>query len=248
MTGKDFMHLLAHDAHLQKKVYKYIDFEGGMSMLHNCNVRFTSAVDLNDEYDCNAALFNYETFQKIVTALNLPEEIVKFAIQKDAKEISHWGVCSLCKTSDNVSLWENYAGENGICIELDVERTIRALEKLGKKVPLLTVFYYDTVSGMVERTLARQKNELLRYIMIHRLVTSKSKINATTGMNSEAEDEMRLVLFERVESQVPVYLNLPKDCITNVLFNDKMSMANLRNLSSLLRRKYNFSPQRFFFG
>lgn len=110
----------------------------------------------------------------------------------------------------------------------------------------MTVFYYDTVSGMVERTLARQKDELLRYIMIHRLVTSKSKINATTGMNSE--DEMRLVLFERVESQEPVYLNLPKDCITNVFFNDKMSMANLRNLSSLLRRKYNFSPQRFFFG
>lgn len=248
MTGKDFMHLLAYDAHLQKKVYKYIDFEGGMSMLGSCNVRFTSAVDLNDEYDCNAELFNYETFQKIVTALNLPEEIVKFAIQKDANEISHWGVCSLCKTSDNVSLWENYAGENGICIELDVERTIRALEKLGKKVPLLTVYYYDTVSGMVERTLARQKDEFLRYIMIHRLVTSKSKINATTGMNSETEDEMRLVLFERVESQEPVYLNLPKDCITNVFFNDKMSMANLRNLSSLLRRKYNFSPQRFFFG
>lgn len=45
---------------------------------------------------------------------------VKFAIQKDANEISHWGVCSLCKTSDNVCLWENYAGENGICIELDV--------------------------------------------------------------------------------------------------------------------------------
>ena len=38
-------------------------------------------------------------------------------------------------------------------------------------------------------------------------------------MNSEAEDEMRLVLFERVESQEPVYLNLPKDCITNVFFN-----------------------------
>ena len=100
MTGKDFMHLLAYDAHLQKKVYKYIDFEGGMSMLGSCNVGFTSAVDLNDEYDCNAALFNYETFQKIVAALNLPEEIVKFAIQKDANEISHWGVCSLCKTSE----------------------------------------------------------------------------------------------------------------------------------------------------
>ena len=96
MTGKDFMHLLAYDAHLQKKVYKYIDFEGGMSMLGSCNVRFTSAVDLNDEYDCNAALFNYETFQKIVTALNLPEEIVKFAIQKDANEIltGEYAVCA----------------------------------------------------------------------------------------------------------------------------------------------------------
>lgn len=243
MTAQQYIRSLAAEASQYLKVYKYVDFSGGMDMLRKSDIRFTSACALNDEYDCSAAVLNYDSYRELGLSLGLSKDEIERAIQREGEEIAHWGICSLCRTSDNKTLWSNYADGNGLCIELDVPKTLNALEKQGRKTPLLTVDYYDSIEGVVKRELGITSNDLFRYILIKRLVASKSKINSTKGWNSEKEDEIRFVLFERVEADAPMYLNLTHKCITGVYY-DELSFADLRVLHQLLSRKYKLVPRK----
>lgn len=243
MTAEQYIKSLAAEAWKYQKAYKYISFDGGMAMLRNSTVRFTSACALNDEYDCNAAVLNYDTYREIGISLGMSKEDLERAIQREGEEIAHWGICSLCKTSDNMTLWNNYANGNGLCIELDVPKTLNALEKQGKKTPLLPVDYYDSIEGVVKRELGISSNDLFRYILIRGMVASKSKKNATNGWDSEKEDEIRFVLFEKVEISAPLDVIIPHDCITGVYY-DELPFKYLRILHQLLSRKYKLVPRK----
>ena len=41
------------------KLYKYLDLDGGLLMLHNSNLQFTNATRLNDPFDCHPSLFDF---------------------------------------------------------------------------------------------------------------------------------------------------------------------------------------------
>ena len=40
-------------------LYKYLDAQGGLAMLHNCNIQFTNATKLNDPFDCHPSLIDF---------------------------------------------------------------------------------------------------------------------------------------------------------------------------------------------
>ena len=42
------------------KLYKYLDFTGGLMMLHYSNLQFTNATQLNDPFDCHPSLIDFE--------------------------------------------------------------------------------------------------------------------------------------------------------------------------------------------
>lgn len=244
LTAEQYFESLATEAHQFQKAYKYLDFDGGMAMLRNGTVRFTSACNLNDDYDCNTSIINYDSYREIGRTLGIDKLVIEQTILKEGEKVSHWGVCSLCKTAANDILWNNYANKGGICIELNVPKTINALDSKGKKTPLIPVKYYDEVAGLIDRELGIASNELFRHILIERIVSSKRRINATNGWPSYKEDEIRLVLFERVESGIPLDVTIPHSCITAVYFDDAISASNLRTLHQLINRKYHLVPIR----
>ena len=53
------------------KLYKYLDFNGGLMMLHYSNLQFTNATQLNDPFDCHPSLINFS---------NVPKEACRGAI------------------------------------------------------------------------------------------------------------------------------------------------------------------------
>ena len=42
----------------EAKLYKYLDFNGGLMMLHYGNLQFTNATQLNDPFDCHPSLID----------------------------------------------------------------------------------------------------------------------------------------------------------------------------------------------
>lgn len=46
------------------KLYKYLDFTGGLMMLHYSNLQFTNATQLNDPFDCHPSLIGFSNVPK----------------------------------------------------------------------------------------------------------------------------------------------------------------------------------------
>ena len=43
----------------ERLLYKYLDVNGGLTMLEHHNLQFTNATKFNDPFDCHPALFDY---------------------------------------------------------------------------------------------------------------------------------------------------------------------------------------------
>lgn len=121
-------------------LYKYIDFEGGLSMLENTNIQFTRADALNDEYDCNWDLIKMPKIEVL--------NHYKFA------------VCSLGKTYDNTTLWsDKYAGSEGICIALDTKLLVSVLLYWKIAQPPFIVEYIHDLKNQPPITILSNSDE-----------------------------------------------------------------------------------------
>ena len=47
-----------------EKLYKYLDFNDGVMMLHYSNLQFTNATQLNDPFDCHPSLIDFSNVPK----------------------------------------------------------------------------------------------------------------------------------------------------------------------------------------
>ena len=127
---------------------------------------------LNDLVDCNIRLFDFDVpaFNRVVTHNILPyckmtddelmAEDVRLMIKRSffSMHFSKWGVFSMAPTAKNWLMWSLYSGNNGFCVEFDVEkfafkkhgpfpmnyqkelRTIRLSEFMAIKEPLFLAF------------------------------------------------------------------------------------------------------------
>ena len=48
----------------EAKLYKYLDFNGGLMMLYYGNLQFTNATQLNDPFDCHPSLIDFSNVPK----------------------------------------------------------------------------------------------------------------------------------------------------------------------------------------
>lgn len=65
------------------KLYKYLDFTGGLMMLHYSNLQFTNATQLNDPFDCHPSLIDFSN--SYLPGIN----ILSPSLQGDYKIIFH---------------------------------------------------------------------------------------------------------------------------------------------------------------
>lgn len=112
------------------KLYKYLDVNGGLMMLHHSNLQFTNATRLNDPFDCHPALFDFSNVP--VNENNWPPADFlkeKGVIDMENLRNSAW-VCSLSKIHNSVPMWAYYGNHKGVCIGLDMERTRKCLSMI----------------------------------------------------------------------------------------------------------------------
>lgn len=112
------------------RLYKYLDINGGLSMLHFSNLQFTNSTRLNDPFDCHPALFDFSN----VPSHNLNLELADFFKAKGETDMENlrnkaW-VCSLSKIHDSVPMWAYYGNHKGVCIGLNMEKTRDSLSRI----------------------------------------------------------------------------------------------------------------------
>ena len=114
----------------KKKLYKYLDADGGLKMLHDSNLQFTNATCLNDPFDCHPALFDFSHPPE--HPYNWPPK--DFLIEKgktDTENIrnSAW-ICSLSKNYYSLLMWSYYGNHKGVCVGLDMELANKYLSRI----------------------------------------------------------------------------------------------------------------------
>ena len=167
------------------RLYKYLDINGGLAMLHNSNLQFTNSTRLNDPFDCHPALFD---FSNVPTNERdwPPVDFLKAKGENDMENLRNeaW-VCSLSILFDSVPMWAYYGYHKGVCVGLDMERTHKYLSKINGSIYIgakeMEVQYRDVIEKPDYFHDARD--------YFHYLLSTKAKDWAH-------EQEVRLVLID----------------------------------------------------
>jgi len=91
-----------------EKLYKYLDFNDGVMMLHYSNLQFTNATQLNDPFDCHPSLIDFSNVPKEACGGWTPEiieELRRDPFRRTREEV--W-ICSLSKIHDSILMWSYY--------------------------------------------------------------------------------------------------------------------------------------------
>ena len=131
------------------KLYKYLDVNGGLMMLHYSNLQFTNATRLNDPFDCHPALFDFSNAPEYPH--NWPPKdflVKKGKIDTENRRNSAW-ICSLSKIHDSLLMWSYYGNHKGVCIGLDMEKANKYLSRIQCGIYLgameMEVQYLDVI-------------------------------------------------------------------------------------------------------
>lgn len=112
------------------KLYKYLDAEGGLAMLSNCNIQFTNATKLNDPFDCHPSLIDFS--QVPSEEIRIWDKQTIMALESNSFEHQRdktW-LCSLSKNYDSLLMWSYYNCHKGICIGIDMEKAHKYLSRI----------------------------------------------------------------------------------------------------------------------
>lgn len=168
----------------EKKLYKYLDANGGMMMLYNSTLMFTNATQLNDPFDCHPVLRDLSA-TPVDIRQGLPGDVFsRFEYEKGLESREKTYVCSLSKVYNSILMWSYYTKHSGICIGLDMEKTRKYLKQMvGLFIgcPELEVQYKDIINGPFTN---RSSEDFLCYHF------------ATKSKEWQHEQEVRLITYD----------------------------------------------------
>ena len=103
------------------KLYKYLDFNGGLMMLHYGNFQFTNVTQLNDPFDCHPSLIDFSNVPKEACEGWIPEIIEKLRRESFRRNREEVWICSLSKIYDSILMWSYYSKHKGQAWEHEQE-------------------------------------------------------------------------------------------------------------------------------
>lgn len=176
-----------------KHASKYLSYESGCKMLGLNNLRFTPAQDLSDCLDCH----HYSVDFSGLRMLNLPNiNSIIDTLQREWSCIRNWGICSLGKEYDNQTLWDWYASsdsiEDGICIVLDLNKTIYHLINEGHRIVAYEVTYEKDIQESIPAEAFYFGDKRDKMWFFSQLISTKNEIDPITSKCWRKENEVRL--------------------------------------------------------
>ena len=92
----------------ERRLYKYLDANGGLMMLYNSNLMFTNATLLNDPFDCHLAFRDLSTIPTSVRRGMPGDVFYQIEYQKGLTRRENTYICSLSQVHDSILMWSYY--------------------------------------------------------------------------------------------------------------------------------------------
>lgn len=167
------------------KLYKYLDADGGLTMLSNGNIQFTNATKLNDPFDCHPSLIDFTQVPTERAKTWGKEAIMDLESSRYEHNRDNSWLCSLSKNYDSLLMWSYYNCHKGICIGIDMEKADKYLSRIWGLIHLgykkFEVLYKDIIE---KPDYFKSREDLWRYQL------------STKAKAWEHEQEVRLVIVD----------------------------------------------------
>ena len=167
------------------KLYKYLDADGGLTMLSNGNIQFTNATKLNDPFDCHPSLIDFSQVPTERAKTWGKEAIMDLESNRFERNRDNTWLCSLSKNYDSLLMWSYYNCHKGICIGIDMEKADKYLSRIWGSIILGYIKFEVQYKDIVEKPdFFKRKQDLWSYQL------------STKAKAWEHEQEVRLVIID----------------------------------------------------
>lgn len=167
------------------KLYKYLDADGGLTMLSNGNIQFTNATKLNDPFDCHPSLIDFSQVPSERARVWGKDVIMDLESNRFEHNRDKTWLCSLSKNYDSLLMWSYYNCHKGICIGIDMEKADKYLSRIWGSIILGYIKFEVQYKDIIEKPdFFKRKEDLWSYQL------------STKAKAWEHEQEVRLVIVE----------------------------------------------------
>ena len=167
------------------KLYKYLDADGGLTMLSNGNIQFTNATKLNDPFDCHPSLIDFTQVPTERARAWGKEAIMDLESNRFERNRDNTWLCSLSKNYDSLLMWSYYNCHKGICIGIDMEKADKYLSRIWGLIHLGYKKFEVQYKDIIEKPdYFKSREDLWRYQL------------STKAKAWEHEQEVRLVIVD----------------------------------------------------
>jgi len=190
---------------MSKLLYKYLDINGAMMMLHHSNLMYANATTFNDPFDCHPSLIDFSNVPLKACKIWSAQDIENLQSNRHINYRNDLWICCLSKLNDSLLMWSYYNKHEGVCIGLNMDYVKKYLHiGLGLMVSIQgeDVQYTDIIN---KPDYYRDHTDLFRY-----QVFTKAKA-------WEHEQEVRLYIYK----PSPMFMALLPFQNDKTVFNQK---------------------------
>ena len=101
-------------------LYKYLDVNGAIMMLHYSNLMYANATMFNDPFDCHPSLIDFSNIPPEACKEWSPEIVEELRANRHENYRKDLWICCLSKVHDSLLMWSYYNKHQGVCIGLNM--------------------------------------------------------------------------------------------------------------------------------
>jgi len=106
---------------MNKILYKYLDINGAIMMLHYSNLMYANAITFNDPFDCHPCLIDFSKVPYEKCKIWGSKAIEDLESNRYINNRNDLWICCLSKVYDSILMWSYYNKHEGVCIGLNME-------------------------------------------------------------------------------------------------------------------------------
>lgn len=217
---------------MERILYKYIDIDGGKSMIVYQNLQFSNACSLNDPFDCHPKLIDFSNDPIPKLFKDKPGFFDIGIKETNAENLRNdTYLCSLSKVKDSLLMWAHYCcNHKGICIGLNINKVFESVPPFFCYIyikPLIIEVKYQDIIKRPDAYKSKfdffsyqlgTKAKDWEYEQEVRLIAIQPnhKYSALTPNQTDMLEKNPDIVWQR--SDIHYYLPLNKDCFESIYF------------------------------
>lgn len=109
-------------------LYKYLDVNGAIMMLHYSNLMYANATMFNDPFDCHPSLIDFSNVP-IEARRGWPANFIEeMESNRHTNYRNDLWICSLSKVYNSILMWSYYNKHEGVCIGLNMDKVAKCID------------------------------------------------------------------------------------------------------------------------